>query len=79
VDLSGQCATALRGGACSECALQFEVGRVRPPVVAIALGVVFSELRGSVERVGDPQVERGQLRSCAGAAGRSWAIEVGLC
>jgi hypothetical protein len=52
---------------------------VQPPVVAIALGVVLSQLRGSVERVGDPQVERGQLRSSAGIAERSWAIEVGLC
>jgi hypothetical protein len=40
--LSGSCATALGGWACSLGASQLEVGRVRPSVVAIALGVVLS-------------------------------------
>jgi hypothetical protein len=35
-------------------ALELEVGRVQPPVVAIALGVLLSQLRGLVERVGGP-------------------------
>jgi hypothetical protein len=52
--LSGKFATPLGGCACSLGALQLEVGRVQPPVLALAPGVVLSQLHGSVERVGEP-------------------------
>jgi hypothetical protein len=52
---------------------------VQPPVVALALGVLLSELRGLVERRGGPEVELGQLRSCGKAAERSWDVEVVSC
>lgn len=42
--------------------LHFTVGRAPPATGSVALGVHFRQLRGALERVGDLQVELGQLR-----------------
>jgi len=47
---------------CSPGALEFDGGRVRPAVAPLALGVLLGQLRGFIKRVGDPQVQPGQLR-----------------
>jgi len=64
-------AAALSRFACSPGALEFDGGRVRPAVAPLALGVLLGRSRRLLKRVGDPQVQPGQLRPFVWPAQRS--------
>lgn len=63
-------AAALGGLPCSLGAFELLVGRVFPSLTPVLACLALGEQRGTLERVGDPQVERRQLRVLACRAPR---------
>jgi hypothetical protein len=60
-----QCAAAARGFACALGSIELDIRRLAPPVGSVTPRVLLGEFCRSLQCVGDPEVQRRELRSPA--------------